>query len=438
MPTLITGNQTTSVDISDTTHVIIAAGATLDVAGDAIDFNAGSEPGQVTVDGLVVATADGVDANGDDTILVTQSGTVIATDGTSSDGIRLNNNDNFVRIAGYLYADDFGIISQGNSGNEVVVTQTGVVQGGSDNFGTDGGYSAAIVFQDASATLVNEGTIIGELNPGTGFRVAVADTFSSGGTTPNGLDPSSNQSLTVKNGGDILGDVFLAAGEDTYDARAGGIVEGEIDMGRDDDVAYGALGTDSIRGGNGGDSLSGAGSSDTLRGEGGFDTLRGGAGDDTLDGGNADDLLIGGLDDDRLAGGEGNDTLHGSAGDDRLFGNTGDDFLHGGSGDDQLNGGFLSDTLVGGSGDDLLTGGAAADTFIFAREFGNDVVEDFSDNNNEQLDLTGVVTIVNFADLSNNHLTQTPDGALIDDGLGNTILLEGFNANALDAGDVLN
>ncbi len=51
--------------------------------------------------------------------------------------------------------------------------------------------------------------------------------------------------------------------------------------------------------------------------------------------------------------------------------------MHGDGGDDSLFGGKGNDTLSGGTGNDYLAGGEGDDTYIFAKGYGNDIVEDY-------------------------------------------------------------
>lgn len=152
------------------------------------------------------------------------------------------------------------------------------------------------------------------------------------------------------------------------------------------DVAFGGTGDDIIHGGAGDDRLLGNAGNDLLQGQAGNDLLNGGGGDDVLVGGGGQDLLIGGGGDDRLLGGGNNDVLHGGPGNDFLNGGPGSDILYGGGGDDVLIGGGGRDTLDGGGGNDLLLGGAGADTFIFSKNYGNDVILGFERADTIELD----------------------------------------------------
>ncbi len=143
-----------------------------------------------------------------------------------------------------------------------------------------------------------------------------------------------------------------------------------------DDVTYGTIWDDTLRGGGkiyasfgddrvygwrGEDILEGGHGNDTLKGYSGDDSIHGGLGADKIDGGSGDDLLIGGDDDDRLRGNRGNDSLEGGHGEDTLSGGGGRDTLDGGDGNDVLSGHYGNDRLEGGEGDDALRGGSGRD-----------------------------------------------------------------------------
>ena len=106
-------------------------------------------------------------------------------------------------------------------------------------------------------------------------------------------------------------------------------------------------------------------------------------GDDILNGGQGKDLVYGNKGNDQLLGLGGHDELYGGEGDDGLYGGTGEDILYGDSGNDRLEGGADSDQLYGGAGNDILIGGADGDylyggigndTYIFAANFGHDII----------------------------------------------------------------
>ncbi|BBL74371.1 beta strand repeat-containing protein [Methylomagnum ishizawai] len=119
----------------------------------------------------------------------------------------------------------------------------------------------------------------------------------------------------------------------------------------------------------------------------------GSAGNDTLWGWRANDTLDGGAGDDALYGSNGDDSLIGGTGNDELHGDFGKDTLSGGAGNDTLYAGYDNDTLDGGAGDDYLSGSSGDDTYIFAKGYGHDTINESSDyayGGNDILQLNGL------------------------------------------------
>jgi len=300
------------------------------------------------------------------------------------------------------------------------------------------GVSFLSLFDDATGTFSGQtldgiGSVIGGTAADDTLIGTSGDDIISGGLGNDlikGLD--GNDSLYGNSDNDRL------EGGDDNDFLSGFAGADLLLGGSGDDLLRGGNGNDDLRGGSGNDDLGGQNGNDSLYGNSGDDTLSGGAGDDYLSGftgndslyGNSgDDTLSGGAGDDYLSGFTGNDSLYGNSGDDRMFGSVGDDYLSGSSGDDELN---------GGSGNDGLRGGGDADTFIFAGGFGADVVFDFNTGQaGERIDLTGVTSIISFADLTTNHLSQSSSNAVIDAGNGNTITLNGVDMGSLTEDDFL-
>ena len=79
------------------------------------------------------------------------------------------------------------------------------------------------------------------------------------------------QSVSVRNDGDVLGDVRFGRGDDLYDGRLGSV----------GGTVYGYAGNDNFQGGAGVDRLSGGFGADLLIGGLGADVLDGGVGTDT-------------------------------------------------------------------------------------------------------------------------------------------------------------
>ena len=260
------------------------------------------------------------------------------------------------------------------------------------------------------------------------------------------------------------------------------------------DTLYGDEGNDRLFGGQGNDRLFGAQGDDVLNGGAGADTMVGGTGNDiyivnhtgdrvveaagegndqiqtsvsldlstfsphvenlllvgagALNGtgnalgniitGNTGANVLQGMDGhDTLSGGDGADRLFGGNGNDRLGGGDQDDVLNGGDGDDVLFGGAGNDTLVGGNGNDTMTGGAGSDIFIFANNWGQDVITDFAAlAPAERIDLRPVSAITSWADLAANHLSQVGGSSVITVG-ANTITIQGITNAQLDAADFL-
>ena len=117
------------------------------------------------------------------------------------------------------------------------------------------------------------------------------------------------------------------------------------------------------------------------------------------------------------------ENLRGSKFADDLRGDDGANTIWGGEGDDAIRGRAGTDTLLGQGGNDI---------FYFEDGWGNDTVTDFEANNDlEDIDLSAVSGITDFADLLSNHLSQVGTDAVIDDLLGNTITLKNVSTTAL-------
>ncbi len=150
------------------------------------------------------------------------------------------------------------------------------------------------------------------------------------------------------------------------------------------------------------------------------EVLRGDVGVDVID-------AMGG--DDRVYGAAGEDIILGGEGADLLKGNAGSDDLRGQAGDDTLSGSTDEDTLWGGSGDDELIGGADVDTFVFGVGDDQDVVSDFNAGAGEILRLVGTAFPDAAAALA--AFVDTPEGATLDLGGGDVIVLEGTDVDEL-------
>jgi hypothetical protein len=206
---------------------------------------------------------------------------------------------------------------------------------------------------------------------------------------------------------------------------------------KDASLLIGEDGDDRLVGGGARDVISSGGGHDVLRGAKKGDALLGGAGNDILKGGKGADLLAGGTGNDKLKGGAGNDVIRAGDGDDVLNGGGGNDKLFGGADNNVLRGQGGRDLLDGDTGDDLLVGGAGADTFIFSDTYGNDTIADFSPAEGDRIKLSGVDGIAGFADLIDNHATQSGTDVVIDTEGGDRLTLQGVTLGDLRADDFI-
>lgn len=231
---------------------------------------------------------------------------------------------------------------------------------------------------------------------------------------------------------------------------------------------YGLDGSDLLKGGAGSDILSGGRGNDTLVGGSGADRLDGGAGSDTAsyisfaaDGsvesrskGVVANLLSGigtggeargdtYLSIENLTGTNFKDTLGGNNGANTLKGLYGDDWLDGGKGNDRLFGGHGNDTILGGSGDDHIYAGRGEDSVWLGA--GEDVLHYASgDRQTTVYDFDAASDRIGLSDVSGvneanwaSFVRETDDGAVLDFGKNDTIVLVGVEAADLTAGDFL-
>lgn len=92
-----------------------------------------------------------------------------------------------------------------------------------------------------------------------------------------------------------------------------------------------------------------------------------------------------------------NGIIHGGAGNDGLSGGSGNDELYGEDGDDILYGNDGNDILDGGLGNDILNGGNGMDTYIFAKGYGNDIINEWGNDS----------SIVKLNDIHSDEVTIT-------------------------------
>jgi Ca2+-binding RTX toxin-like protein len=202
----------------------------------------------------------------------------------------------------------------------------------------------------------------------------------------------------VTNSGNLLGDVWLSGGNDTFIFKGGkhsGLVDGGVG---NDTFVISAAGT-------------------TLRESfgGGDDTVKSAISWTLAD--NFEDLLLVGNKHNRGVG---------NALENEITGNSGNNLLKGAGG---------ADTIAGNRGNDKISGGEAADQFEFATGHGHDVILDF-ENDLDKLDLSGWKAITGINDLKSHHLDVLDNGVKIHAG-DDWIVLRGVSKGELDAGDFL-
>ncbi|MGQ0672535.1 MAG: calcium-binding protein [Hyphomicrobium sp.] len=301
------------------TRVFNTDGTTM--SDDPFELNTGTQP--MTPGGDLVELL-----NGDNVYI--QYGILGLANGTGADAIRSTGGSHFIRIDGGIGSLTGNVIDISGTQNEnqIFITTGGgmdVFNGTgdairltgatvSDTFNdiTNDGYitsagGRAIFTTVGDLSLVNSGSIIGNTDAvsmvfgsvvnrstgligggdGVGVRFAslagqesivVNDGVLGGGD--GGIVGGAGME-TVINNGQILGDILLGNGNDTYDASTGGrIVGGTIDLGAGDDVGIGSGARELFTGGTGNDIIESGAGDDTLRA--GVST--GTDGDDLFDG----------------------------------------------------------------------------------------------------------------------------------------------------------
>ncbi len=107
-----------------------------------------------------------------------------------------------------------------------------------------------------------------------------------------------------------------------------------------------------------------------------------------------------------------------------IFGEANGQVIEGDAGNNVLNGTLADDALRGGAGNDTVTGGAGDDVFVVEAFFGDDVIVDFDQNGDDQVN--ALATGGQFADFDAN-----TDGIIdgTDAGLAATVSLENADAD---------
>ena len=101
-----------------------------------------------------------------------------------------------------------------------------------------------------------------------------------------------------------------------------------------------------------------------------------------------------------IKGTEFDDIVHAQGGNDTVRAGSGDDIIYGGNGNDELYGENGNDVLVGGSGNDILNGGDGNDTYIYNIGDGLDIIHDWQNSSENNLDKIKFGAGIAFDDLT--------------------------------------
>jgi len=280
------------------------------------------------------------------------------------------------------------------------------------------------------------------------------DNFLTGNSAANSLSGGAGNDTLAGNGGNDTLDGGL--GNDTYQFLPNYGTDTINDAGGSDTLDFSlfttsvsvSLGTNVINGdpgnsiswtntpnamdnlttGSGNDTLNGSSLANVLNGNDGYDTLIGLGGNDTMNGGAGDDsyLFADGFGADSITDANGNDTLDLSLVNSAITynattgsltsgansiaftpGTTSFEKVIGGNGSDIFTAGSLAETFVGGAGNDTFNDGGGNDTYLYANNWGSDLINESTGI--DTVDLSAVTTNlnVNMASGSGNEVSDT-------------------------------
>lgn len=309
----------------------------------------------ITNSGEVIAQNTGIFLLGDDNTLM-NSGLVTTTSGFGTSAISSD--------GGGFSLNNSGEIQAGGSEETSI---PGILQGAAIQLGGDAGEVNTIINTGVIANAgyaINTGRVQGDIVP---------------------VEVFADANDTVVNLGSILGDIRLGDGDDQLDLR-GGAFSGVVEMGEGDDLIWTdrsdyvfieakSAGMDEVRS-TVDFTLAAEIENLTLIGDEAV-LAAGNNAANVLTGNAAGNLMFGMGGKDDLFGFEGDDMLAGRNGNDDLYGGNGADDLRGAKGNDELFGGDGDDILRGGDGDDEISGGGGFDIFSFRGLWGQDRVNDF-------------------------------------------------------------
>lgn len=401
----ISGNSTTPQTLETGENGFVTVNGTLYVSGAPAVTLAGGNSARITVMGTIASDSRAIEsASGTAmtffSLLVGETGSVVSTT-VGATLAAVNATTSFIMgisNAG-LISGVYGINANGTGGSTTfTLTNSGTIEGrGSSLDGTGVFVTNGI----ETAYVTNSGTITGRsnsigaihrptnttgtlevINTGTiaGSSIAILSTGSTiitssglihgdiridygiienAGMIMGNVARTGAGTFTLRNTGEITGDVTLGNAGGTYDGR-GGTVHGTVFGGTGNDTFWIDRAEVAIRGAAGRDVVHTAVS------------YRMAPDIEVLLGVSTQGLVLTGrARDDEIYASFGGDTIDGRGGNDLIFGNDAEDLLHGNGGDDELYIGG-GDTAFGGGGNDFVNwfggdaeayGGAGNDTF---------------------------------------------------------------------------
>jgi Ca2+-binding RTX toxin-like protein len=183
---------------------------------------------------------------------------------------------------------------------------------------------------------------------------------------------------------------------------------------------------DNLRGSRHADHLYGSDGGNRIRGMKGDDVIDGRGGFDLADYRNADGSVVVNLTTGSSSGADGRDKLVNIEG---------------------IRGSYYNDVLTGNdkgnffetfSGNDRLTGRGGSDQFSFSTGCGRDTITDFqaSGSHHDIIALSGLNSIINFADMIKNHISENGDDVVIKAG-SDSIILKNVSIGDLSVSDFI-